>query len=156
MADDMDAAISRQRERLTKNRNDVQGTIGELQRQLAEIDRQFAAVLAYEKTLAGKLPDPAVSKRRRQSARPARRGEKQAQVLQVIGQQAAGMTRGEVIGALGVTGSKSGAQSVSNALTALKKAGKIASTDGKWQVAADGAAKKGKKGTRRRKAVGAR
>jgi hypothetical protein len=155
MADDMDAAISRQRERLTKTRNDVQGKIGELQGHLAEIDRQFSAVLAYERTLAGELPDPAVSKRR-QSAKPARRGEKQTQVLQVIGQQAGGMTRGEVIDALGVKGSKSGAQSVSNALTALKKAGKIASIDGKWQVAADETAKKGKKGTRRRRAAGVR
>src|SRR5438046_1382903 len=115
MADDMDAAIARQRERLTKNRDDVQGKIAELQVQLAEIDRQFAAVLAYEKTLAGKLPDPAVSKR--QSGKPAGRGEKQAQVLRLIGQQAGGMTRGDVIEALGVKGSKSGAQSVSNALT---------------------------------------
>ena len=152
MADDMDAAIARQRERLTKKRNDLQGKIVELQAQLAEIDRQFAAVLAYEKTLAGELPDPAVPKRLR-SAKPARRGEKQGQVLAVIGGQAGGMTRGEVIDALGVTGSKSGAQSISNALTALKKAGKIASADGKWQVAVRGTAAKG---ARRRKAGRAR
>lgn len=151
MADDMDAAITRQRERLTKKRNDAQGKIVELQAELAEIDRQLAAVLAYEKTLAGELPYPAASKRR-QSAKPVRRGEKQAQVLQVLGRQAGGMTRGEAIAALGVAGSKTGAQSVSNALTALKKAGKITSTDGKWQVTADGPAKKGKKVARRRKA----
>ena len=152
MADELDAAISRQRERLTKTRNDVQGKIAKLQGQLAEIDRQFAAVLAYEQTLAGKLPVPALSKRR-QSAKPGRRGEKQAQVLRVIGQQAGGMTRGEVIDALGVKGSKSGAQSVSNALTALKKAGQIASTDGKWQASVKG---KAKKAAMRRKATRAR
>src|SRR6266704_321478 len=101
MADDMDAAIARQRERLTKSRDDVQAKIAELQVQLAEIDRQFAAVLAYEKTLAGKLPDPAVSKRR-QSGKPAGRGEKQGHVLRLIGRQAGGMTRGDVIDALGV------------------------------------------------------
>ena len=152
MADELDAAITRQRERLTKTRNDVEGKIAKLQGHLAEIDRQFAAVLAYEQTLAGKLPDPTVSKRRR-SAKPARRGEKQAQVLRVIGQQAGGMTRGEVIDALGVKGSKSGAQSVSNALTALKKAGKIASTDGKWQAAVP---RKAKKAAKRRRATGTR
>ena len=152
MADELDAAINRQRERLTKKRDEVRAKIEELHGQLAEIDRQFAAVLAYEKTLAGELPDPAASKRR-QSAKPTRRGEKQAQVLHAIGQQAGGMTRGEVIDALGVKGSKPGAQSVSNALTALKKADKIASMDGKWQVAADGTAKKG---TRRRKTTGGR
>src|SRR5258708_21869233 len=135
MADDLDAAITRQRERLTKTRNDVQGKIAELQVQLAEIDRQFAAVLAYEQTMASKLPVPVLSKRQR-SAKPAGRGKKQAEVLHVIEQQPNGMTRGEVIDAIGVKGSKSGAQSVSNALTALKKAGKGASADGKWQRAA--------------------
>ena len=152
MADELDAAITRQRERLTKTRNDVQGKIAKLQGQLAEIDRSFAAVLAYEQTLAGKLPVPALSKRQR-SAKPAGRGEKQEEVLRVIEQQPSGMTRGEVIAAIGVKGSKSGAQSVSNALTALKKAGKIASTDGKWQVAVQGTAKKAAK---RRRATGAR
>src|SRR6266446_9287478 len=140
MADELDAAITRQRERLTKTRDDVQGKIAELQVQLAEIDRQFAAVLAYEQTLAGKLPVLALSKRK-PSAKRAGRGQKQTQVLHVIEQHPSGMTRGEVIAALGVKGSKSGAQSVSNALTALKKAGKIASTDGKWQVAVQATAK---------------
>ena len=152
MADELDAAITRQRERLTKTRNDVQGKIAKLQGHLAEIDRSFAAVLAYEQTLAGKLPVPALSKRQR-SAKPAGRGEKQGEVLRVIEQQPSGMTRGEVIAAIGVKGSKSGAQSVSNALTALKKAGRIASTDGKWQVAVQGTAKKAAK---RRRATGAR
>ena len=152
MADDLDAAITRQRERLTKTRNDLQGKLAELQAQLAEIDRQFAAVLAYEQTLAGKLPVLALSKRQ-PSAKRAGRGQKQTQVLHLIEQHPNGMTRGEVIDALGVKGSKSGAQSVSNALTALKKAGKIASTDGKWQAAAQG---KAKKAAKRRRATGTR
>ena len=151
MADDLDAAITRQRERLTKTRNDVQGKIAKLQEQLAEIDRQFAAVLAYEQTLAGKLPVPALSKQK-QSTKRAGRGQKQAEVLRLIEQQPNGMKRGEVIDAIGVKGSKSGAQSVSNALTALKKAGKIASTDGKGRAAAQETAKKAAK---RRRATGA-
>lgn len=149
MADDLNVAIKRQREQLTKTRKDVQGKIAELQKQLSDIDRQFAAVLAYENTLAGKLPVPAASKGQ-QPAKRGRRGSKQAEVLRAIEQQAGGMTRGEVIEALGFKGDKSGAQSVSNALTALKKASKIASTDGKWQVAAAGGAKKAPK---RRKAL---
>jgi hypothetical protein len=152
MADDLDAAITRQRERLTKTRNDLQGKLAELQAQLAEIDRQFAAVLAYEQTLAGKLPVLALSKRR-PSAKRAGRGQKQTQVLRVIEQQPNGMTRGELIDAIGVKGSKSGAQSVSNALTALKKAGKIASANGKWQMAIQGTTKRAVK---RQKATGSR
>ena len=144
MADDLDAAITRQRERLTKSRNDLQGKLAELQAQLAEIDRQFAAVLAYEQTLAGKLPVLALSKGQ-PSVKRAGRGQKQTQVLHVIEQNPNGTTRGEVIDAIGVKGNKSGEQSVSNALTALKKAGKIASTDGKWQVAIQGTAKKAAK-----------
>src|SRR6266404_2765489 len=103
MVDDLDAAITRQRERLTKTRNDLQGKLAELQAQLAEIDRQFAAVLAYEQTLAGKLPVSALSKRK-QSAKRSGRGQKQSQVLHLIEQQAGGMTRGEVIEAIGVKG----------------------------------------------------
>ncbi len=145
MALDIDEVIAKQRERLTKERNDIQTKMAELQGQLAEIERKFAAIVAYESTLAGKLP----AKRRLsrssigRSAKPAVRGEKQTQVLHVLEQKPGGMTRGEVIGALGVKGSKSGEQSVSNALTALKKVGKVVSTDGKWRVAAvQGGAKK--------------
>jgi type II secretory pathway component HofQ len=152
MADDLDAVMTRQREFLTKKRNDVQAKITELQRESAEVDRQFAAVLAYEQTLAGKLPVPAAPKSR-QPAKRAGRGQKQAEVLRMLEQQPGGMTRGELINALDFKGNKAGAQSVSNALTALKKASKIASMDGKWQVAVQGTAKKAGK---RRKAVKAR
>jgi hypothetical protein len=152
MVDDLDAVIKRQRELLTKKQSDVQGKIDELQGQLAGIDRQFAAVLAYEQTLAGKLSISPAPKRQQTSTR-AGRGQKQAEVLRVIEQKTGGMTRGEAIDALGIKGSKSGEQSVSNALTALKKAGKIASRDGKWQIAAAGSAKKA---PRRRKAAKAR
>jgi hypothetical protein len=148
MTDAMDVAIARQRKQLTKKRDDVQGKVSTLQTELAEIDRQFAAVQAYENTLAGKLPRSTASNNG--SAKPGRRGEKQAQVLQVVGQHAAGMTRGELIEALDLVGNKAGAQSVSNALTALKKAGKIASADGKWQAAPGAAAEKGKRNRRRK------
>src|SRR5260221_3400939 len=99
MADDLDAAITRQRERLTKTRNDLQGKLAELQAQLAEIDRQFAAVLAYEQTLAGKLPGLALSKRQPPGKR-AGRGQKQTQLLHVIEQRPNGITQGEVIHAI--------------------------------------------------------
>jgi hypothetical protein len=137
MADDLDAAITQQRQRLTKTRNDVQAKIAELQLQLSKIDRQFAAVLAYEQALAGKLAVPALSKRQ-QAGKSVGRGKKQAEVLRVVEQRPGGITRGELIDAIGAKGSKSGAQSVSNALTALKKVGKIVSANGKWQVVLQG------------------
>jgi hypothetical protein len=121
-----------------------------LQLQLSKIDRQFAAVLAYEQALAGKLAVPALSKRQ-QAGKSVGRGKKQAEVLRVVEQRPGGITRGELIDAIGAKGSKSGAQSVSNALTALKKVGKIVSANGKWQVVLQGATKaaKRKKATRR-------
>ncbi len=157
MALDIDEVIAKQRERLTKERNDIQTKIAELQGQLAGIERKFAAIVAYESTLAGKLPATRRLSRSSigRSTKPAVRGEKQTQVLHALEQKPGGMTRSEMIGALGVKGSKSGEQSVSNALAALKKAGKVASTDGKWQVAAvPGTAKKAGRRlrTKRRKA----
>src|SRR5260221_10794095 len=103
MADDLDAAITRQRERLTKTRNDLQGKLAELQAQLAEIDRQFAAALAYEQTLGSKLPVLALSKRQ-PSAKRAGRGQKQTQMLHVIEQHPNRITRGEMIDAISVKG----------------------------------------------------
>ncbi len=46
-----------------------------------------------------------------------------------------GMGRADILEALGVKGDKSGEQSVSNALSALKKKGDIAVEDGKYIIA---------------------
>jgi hypothetical protein len=135
MADTMDALIAKQREQLTKERADVVAKIAELEKMRADIDRRFAAILAYESALSSKP----VSRRRK----VARRGGKQAQVLTTI-KGGGGMTRGEIIAMLGVKGDKSAEQSVSNALNALKKSGTIVSTDGKWSAAVAKAAKRRK------------
>jgi hypothetical protein len=133
MAEDMTNVVAAERERLTKERSGIETKIGELQSQLAEIDHKLGAIDAYEKALTGKLPAGAVP-RRRQGAKRAGHGEKQAQVLKLVEAAAEGVVRGELTEKLGVKGSKVGEQSVSNALNALKKAGKIGSTDGKWHV----------------------
>ena len=57
-------------------------------------------------------------------------------MLKLVEAAAEGVVRGDLIAKLGVKGNASGEQSVSNALNALKKAGKIDSTDGKWHVTA--------------------
>lgn len=53
----------------------------------------------------------------------------------MIKQHANGISRGDLIEAMGLKGNKSGEQSVSNALNNMKKAGEIVSTDGKYAVA---------------------
>ena len=57
-------------------------------------------------------------------------------MLKSVEAAAKGATRGELLERLGVKGNKAGEQSVSNALNALKKSGKIDSADGKWHVTA--------------------
>jgi hypothetical protein len=43
-----------------------------------------------------------------------------------------GLSRSEILESLGLKGDKSGEQSVSNALTALKKAGRVTSNEGRY------------------------
>lgn len=135
MANTMDAVIAKQREQLTKERADVVTKIAELEKTRADIDRRFAAILAYESALSSKP----LSRGRKLTGR----GEKQAQVLATI-KGRGGMTRGEIIAVLGFKGIKAAEQSVSNALNALKKSGAIVSTDGKWSAAVAKAAKRRK------------
>jgi hypothetical protein len=133
MDEDMTTVVAAERERLTKERSDIGTKISELQSQLGEIDRKLVAIEAYEKALSGKVPARAMAKRR-YGGRRARHGEKQAQMLRLVEAATEGATRGELVEKLGVKGNKAGEQSASNALHALKKAGKINSTDGRWHI----------------------
>ena len=53
-------------------------------------------------------------------------------VLDVVQQNPDGLSRGEILSQLGVKGNKSAEQSVSNALSALKKSAKVNSREGKY------------------------
>jgi DNA-binding transcriptional ArsR family regulator len=68
------------------------------------------------------------------AGRRAPRGEKRRSVLDLI-QKSNGLTRGEILSNLGVKGDKSAEQSVSNALTALKKQNLVVSKDRKYVAA---------------------
>jgi hypothetical protein len=151
MADDMTTIVARERERLGKERGGIETKMGELQSQFDEIDRKLAALDAYEKALTGKAPIRMMPSQR-QGGKRSGHGEKQAQVLKLVEAAAEGVARGDLIAKLGVKGNKSGEQSVSNALNALKKAGKIDSTDGKWHVVAAKKAGGRRVGAKRRKA----
>jgi hypothetical protein len=152
MAEDMTTIVSEQRERLNKERSAIETKMSELRSQFGQIDHKLAALDAYDNALNGKLPAKAVPKRR-QDGKRAGRGEKQAQVLKLVEAAAGGVVRGDLIAKLGVKGNKAGEQSVSNALTALKKAGKIDSTDGKWHVVAAKKAGGRRSSVKRRKAA---
>ncbi len=115
--------ISRERDRLTKLRDSLKKKQKALDTEFAAIDREMVAVSAYE--AAKKVKAPRAGQR-------ARRGSRQESLLELIGKHKGGINRGGILEELGLRGNKSGEQSVSNALSALKKKGAIESRDGKY------------------------
>ena len=125
--------VSRERTRLTRARDAARNRKQQLDRELSTIENELAAILAYEQ-VKNKAPARASQKTRRATAKTGRRaprGEKRRTVLELI-QKSNGLTRGEILANLGVKGDKSAEQSVSNALTALKKQNLVASKDRKY------------------------
>ena len=94
--------------------------------ELATIDNELAAIAAYEVTRQGKAGGKA-------ARRP--RGDRRKKILELIENTADGLTRGEIIEALGLQGNKSGEQSISNALGALKNSNTIGAKDGRYVAA---------------------
>jgi len=115
--------IRRERDRLNAEREAIRAQQRELQQQLAEIDRGFQAVSAYEAAKSGKGSRQAGA-RPAGSPRQARRGSKREDLLNII-RQGNGLTRGEILEKMGLKGDKSGEMSVSNALTALTKSNQV-------------------------------
>ena len=75
--------------------------------------------MAYDAALKGKtVPKEPGAKR-------GRRGEKREAIRDLIAQHSAGLTRAELLTAMQASGDKSAEQSISNALSALKKAGRV-------------------------------
>ena len=130
MADTLETVVARERERLTKKRGEIQAQQRELTKQLAEIDREFTAVNAYEAAKKGKTISIGSATGSR-----APRGQRQTMIIGVLSKHPAGVTRGDILEALGEKGNKSGEQSISNALNNMKKAGKIKLADGKYTAA---------------------
>jgi DNA-binding transcriptional ArsR family regulator len=131
--------IKKERNRLDKARKDALANQAAIDKELESIERELAALDAYQQATDGSgVPTP--GKRtagKRGSARGARRatgrrGEKRRAVLELIHKNPVGLSRGEILVQLGVKGDKSGEQSVSNALSALKKSEKVNSREGKY------------------------
>jgi DNA-binding transcriptional ArsR family regulator len=125
--------VSRERSRLTKARDAARTRKNRLEQELSEIESELAAIQAYEQAKK-KTPGKAARGGRRPAAKAGKRaprGEKRRAVLDLI-KKSEGLTRGEILSRLGVKGDKSAEQSVSNALTALKKQNLVASRDRKY------------------------
>ena len=128
MAQTFGTFIEQERERLSKERELIFTQQQALADQLAMINRELSAIDAYEAAKQGK----AVSQPRQRRSPQSRRGSKRDALLGIIKSNPGGLTRGEILEKMGLKGDKSGAMSVSNALTALSKANQVVRREGKY------------------------
>jgi hypothetical protein len=127
--------IASERERLNSERETIFNQQHELEGKLSDINRELAAIDAYEAAKAGKpvrsgRPMATGRTRTRLSSR-GRRGSRRAALLKLI-EESEGLTRGELLEKMGLKGDKAGEMSVSNVLTALTKANQVSRREGKY------------------------
>ena len=122
--------ISRERERLRAEREQIFNQQKELQRKLDAVNREFAAIEVYETAKTGKAVRQAPAGRQPR----ARRGSRREALLEII-RQSDGLSRGEILERMGLKGDKSSEMSVSNALTALTKSNQVHREGGKYRAA---------------------
>src|SRR4051794_11978392 len=116
--------VQRERDRLNAEREKILNQQKELQQRLDAINKEFAAIEAYEAAKSGRTrPSRPASARGETAGRP-RRGSKRAELLRVIA-SGNGLLRREILEKMGHRGNKAEEMSVSNVLTALKKTGHI-------------------------------
>jgi hypothetical protein len=127
MAQSFQDYITKERERLNSERESILAKRGELDAQLAEINREFRAIEAYEAAKSGKA-----SRQSGPRTTGTRRGSKRDGIMAALADIPHGLSRGELLEKLGLKGNKSGEMSVSNALTALTKANQVARKDGRY------------------------
>jgi hypothetical protein len=121
--------ITRERDRLQAEREQIFSQQQELQRKLDAVNREFTALDAYETAKTGKAARPVSGGRQPR----ARRGSRREALLELI-RQSDGLSRGEILERIGLKGDKSGEMSVSNALTALTKSNQVQREDGKYRA----------------------
>jgi hypothetical protein len=122
--------ISRERDRLRAEREQVFNQQEELTRRLEAVNREFAAIEVYESAKTGKAARPAAGSRQPRTGR----GSRREALLELI-RQSDGLSRGEILERMGLKGDKSGEMSVSNALTALTKSNQVHREGGKYHAA---------------------
>ena len=119
--------ISKEKQRLQKARADVVKNIRSLEDQLKGIDAEVKAIQAYESARGVKAGTSTGRRRRRKTSR-------RAEIVKIVQSSKAGVGRAGIIDKLGIKGDKSAEQSVSNALSAMKKAGELKHEDGLYSA----------------------
>lgn len=125
--------MKEERDRLHSEREAIFNQQQELENKLADLNRELAAIDAYEAAKTGK--QSSAQPPRAAGRRQGRRGSRRDALLQLIGDNPEGLTRGEILERMGLKGDKSGEMSVSNALTALTKRNQVSRMGGKYRAA---------------------
>lgn len=135
--------IKKERARLDKARKDALASKAAVDKEIASIERELTALDAYQQAKGApgqRAPGKRAPGKRgpgkrapaKAARRSGRRGEKRQAVLDLVTQNPDGLSRGEILVQMGVKGNRSAEQSVSNALSALKKSDKVGSREGKY------------------------
>ena len=120
--------LNKERDRLTKLMDDIATRRATLDTEEAAIAKELKAITAYE---AAKADKPKKAK----TTRAPRSSSKRETIITMIQDHKEGMSRAELIEALGIKGNKAQEQSLSNTLANLKKAAKLTAKDGKYLAA---------------------
>jgi Tfp pilus assembly protein FimV len=136
--------MQRERERLNREREEIVNQQRDLENKLTEVNHELAAIEAYEAAKTGKAATPRRQQpTSRKSGAPikqvsadtgarAKRGTRREAVLNAIGENPNGLSRGEILERIGLKGNRPAQKSVSNALTALTKINRVSRRDGKY------------------------
>lgn len=130
--------VASERERLNKAREEIYNQQHDLEQKLRAVQSELAAIEAYEAVKSGKTV-PTVTTKTPSRTPGGRRSGVREEVLALIKSAPAGLTRAEMLKMKNIVEkeNKSGAQSVSNALSALKKAAQLTQTsDGRYIIPA--------------------
>lgn len=131
--DDPDAFMQRAKEQLAKQREEILAKREAIDTELAEIDAKINRVEAYfnpVRPTAPKAPKPRATTGTR---RPRTSGVRES-VFAEIAKHGEGISRKDLLSVMGATDDKAKEQSVSNAVSALKKDGKITGEQGHYKA----------------------
>ncbi len=138
--------MQRERERLNREREQIFTQQKDLENKLTEINRELAAIAAYEAAKTGnaatatrqsRSPRKSAPTTKRSSAEPRvrpQKGSRREALLKVIGEEPNGLRLGEIFERMGLKGNKPAEKSVSNALTALTKHNQVSRREGKYVI----------------------
>ena len=124
--------IATEKERLAKAKQDILARRKEADDQLTALDVELQAIAAYEEAKKPRtLPHDGEKKPRK----PREKGKRTELLNLIKTEYPEGISRSGLITKLQVKGDKAGEQSLSNALSSLKKSGQLTLEDGTYRAA---------------------